>query len=207
MANQSILAERPELLGNSLFHHGPLLSINPPLPPSLFSNPPLPLILSLNPPLLRPHSNTTIPNAILLHSMLPTTNPEPFSTFNPVLYILPLQHYGTDWMILSEATSAVFTAESTFGGSARARKGYFGARWDYHVINQPQQQGLDKNKGLDKDKEKGSEMGLKKKQEDSPNVLQCQLVNSFLEICESCKKLKKMCPIDVVTECEVLGVK
>jgi len=102
-------------------------------------------------------------------------------------------------MILSEATSAVFTAESTFGGSARARKGYFGARWDYHVINQPQQ-------GMDKGKEKdiASEKGLEKSHESSSNdLLQCQLVNSFQEICESCKKLKKMCPRDIMVECDV----
>jgi hypothetical protein len=38
--------------------------------------------------------------------------------------------------VLSDARHAVVTADSTFGGSARARSGYFNGRWDLAVTRE-----------------------------------------------------------------------
>ena len=69
-----------------------------------------------------------------------------------------------DWMVLSEATGALFTHGSTFGTSARYRKGYFNSIHDL---------------GLDKDQK--------------TNEFTCELAHDRDHLCEACTQLGDKC--------------
>ena len=91
-----------------------------------------------------------------------------------------------DWLVLSEARFAVVTADSTFGGSARARSGYFNGRWDLAVVR-------DSDGGAGGPAEKGGRKGGR--------GLRCERVSPGEDVCGACVKVGPLCPREVRAEC------
>ena len=93
-----------------------------------------------------------------------------------------------DWLVLSDARHAVVTADSTFGGSARARSGYFNGRWDLAVTREVAAGPAARADAAERRKTGG-------------RGLRCERVAPVGEVCDACTRVGELCPKGVRAEC------